>query len=140
MNLFKSLFLTLLLSQICLGHEFWLQPRTFTPEQSGQVPIDIRVGMNFEGKNWGGDLSKVYDILFFTDNKQATLVEAGGLTEPVIELQTDQEGQYLLGFTNQSTFIELKADEFEDYVLSDGYTFGYYYCSGRVFEKQNHPV
>lgn len=76
--------------------------------------------MNFEGKDWGGDLSKVHDILFFTGNKQATLVEAGGLTEPVIEVKTDQKGQYLVGFTNQSTFIELKADEFEDYVLSEG--------------------
>lgn len=120
MKLLQSLFLALLLSQVCLGHEFWLQPTTFQFPSTGDATIPIRVGMNFEGDAWGGTLSKVFEIVCFHGDQKETLVEAGGLKKPVIDLKADEPGQYLLGFTNQSTFIELKPDEFEKYVLSEG--------------------
>jgi uncharacterized GH25 family protein len=120
MKILKTFLPVLLLTQMCFAHEFWLQPRIFNPEQAGETPIDIRVGMNFEGDTWGGNLSRVHDIVYFHGDKQAKLVDEGGLIEPVIQFKTDQTGQYLLGFTNQSTFIELKGAEFEDYVLSEG--------------------
>ena len=60
---------------MCFAHEFWLQPRIFNPEQAGETPIDIRVGMNFEGDTWGGNLSRVHDIVYFHGDKQAKKLE-----------------------------------------------------------------
>ncbi len=121
MRIFKTAILFLLLAQVCLGHEFWLQPRSFSSsEGEGKFPIDIRVGMDFEGKAWGGKLAQVHDLHYFHGDKKSTLAKAGTLKRPVIELKADEPGQYLVGFTNDSTFIELKAEEFHKYVLSEG--------------------
>lgn len=121
MKIVKPLIILSLLFQVCLGHEFWLQPRNFREAgKSATFPIDIRVGMNFEGKAWGGDLGKILELAVYHDGERRDLLEASSLEKPVIDLTAEESGQYLVGFTNESAFIELKADDFKKYVLSEG--------------------
>lgn len=118
---FYSVLLAVLLSGIATAHEFWLEPETFRPDATTEsVSIQINVGMNFAGKLWGGSLPDILEIPVATGSGTKYLASDGGLKEPLIELKAETPGQYLVGLTNKSAFIELDADAFKKYVLSEG--------------------
>jgi uncharacterized GH25 family protein len=109
------------LSGFAAAHEFWLEPETFRPDSSTRtVPIQIKVGMNFAGNPWGGKLSDIIDLPLAMGSRKGSLMPESGLDEPVIEWKSEGPGQYLLGLTNNSAFIELTGEEFEKYVISEG--------------------
>lgn len=110
----------LILAQPLWAHEFWLQPEQFQPPAGTAVPVHIRVGMDLKGKPWKGDLSNIIELALFHGSDRVSLIEAGYPESPEFSVKVDETGQYLVGFTNKSSFIELDAEDFEKYVLSEG--------------------
>jgi uncharacterized GH25 family protein len=115
------LLLVALSSVIASAHEFWLEPERFQGDDSvNTIPIQIKVGMEFAGKIWGGDLDKITELAVYHGDEKRSLIEDGKPEQPIVPVEVDEPGQYLIGFTNESSFIELKPDEFEKYVISEG--------------------
>jgi len=110
----------LIFAQPLSAHEFWLQPEEFQPPAGTTVPVQIRVGMDLKGKPWKGDLSNIIELAQFHGSNRTSLIEAGYPESPEFMVEVDELGQYLVGFTNKSSFIELDAEAFEKYVLSEG--------------------
>lgn len=102
------------------AHEFWLEPETFHPKAKTTVPINIKVGMNFEGGLWKGDLKNITRMPVVSGTSKDSLLPKLGLQQAIVRWQPPAPGQYLLGLINKSSFIELEAEKFESYVVSEG--------------------
>ena len=120
----KVLLLLLLFLSPVLGHEFWLEPQEYrSAEVTKAIDVRIKVGMNFVGQAWKGKLDGLMELLQQHGQSRLSLLKDGKPSEPQFSLLPNGAGQYLLGLTNESSFIELEAKEFEDYVVSEGLEF-----------------
>lgn len=120
-NLVRTLFFVLSISTSVLAHEFWLEPETFQTTKD-RVAVEIKVGMNYAGNLWRGRLENLITLSQFHNGKMTSLISKP-LSEPVAQALTAEPGQYLLGLTNENSFIELSATDFENYVISEGLEF-----------------
>lgn len=76
--------------------------------------------MDFRGLVWGGKLDGITKLLLHHDGQTSSLLEKNAPNKPRFDVSLPQPGQYLLGFSNKNSFIELSADEFENYVTKEG--------------------
>ena len=115
------LLILLLCQSACLAHEFWLEPESFqTSQPKSDLEITLRVGMNFKGFVWRSDLRKITKLIRYHAGRSTSLLQGGFPKKPRFPVRLDKPGQYLIGFNNENSFIELPAQEFEKYVSKEG--------------------
>jgi uncharacterized GH25 family protein len=103
------------------AHEFWLQPDKFRYKWNEPVNIKFLVGQNFNGNNWSGNNSKINSLnLHFggvSSDLSSTLGSAKGDS---LQLVMTDEGTAMVTFNSTNSFIELKAGDFNAYLVEDG--------------------
>ncbi len=117
-TLFLGLFLV---SVAATGHDFWVEPDTFTPTQGESVSIEL-----VEGEELRGDTLPYIDD-WFTDFSRVTAagrdnVESIVGNDPAAKIVATQ-GQTLLGYQSVRAFVELDAAKFNSYLENEGIEF-----------------
>jgi uncharacterized GH25 family protein len=112
----------MLVTALLSGHEFWLHPDRFIYRPGEPVNIRLMVGENYEGANWSGTRSKVQDLKLYYAN--VTDDCAGQLSDTArgdsLQMAFYEPGTMMLTFRNHSSFIELDAQKFNEYLQEDG--------------------
>lgn len=118
-----ALLLAFAITTFLSAHEFWLQPDKFLYRWNESVNIKFMVGEGFTGSNWTGNRSRINTLnLHFgdvTDSLSGSIGEAKGDS---LQLTLTDEGTAMVTFNSQNSFIELKAKEFNDYLVEDALT------------------
>jgi uncharacterized GH25 family protein len=121
MKKIAGILLAFAITTLLSAHEFWLQPDKFMYRWNEQVNIKFLVGQKFTGSNWTGNRSRINTLhLHFgdiTEDISASLSDAKGDS---LQLTLTDEGTAMVTFNSQNSFIELKAQEFNDYLVEDG--------------------
>jgi uncharacterized GH25 family protein len=113
--------LILLLVLPALAHEFWLEPQQYIFSRTDEINIRFKVGEAFTGNNWKGNNEKVSELKLYyadiVDNLSEAMSEEEGDS---LQFSIHEEGTAMVTFNNTNSFIELDADEFNNYLLEDG--------------------
>jgi uncharacterized GH25 family protein len=116
-----KIFILLIISTLCMSHEFWLQPRKFILQPSEKTSVDVFVGENYKGDKVDATKFTISKMTHYANNVEEDFISKVSTKDSVsIEAQFTTEGNHLLAFNNTNKFIELKADKFNEYLKSDG--------------------
>ena len=102
------------------AHDFWVQPETFTPEDSGALAVSLFVGHGSDKSDWPVRPHRIVGFQSFgpegLDN-QARGPESlsGDLSAALNEI-----GTHLILVETTNSFSELEADKFNAYVEDEG--------------------
>lgn len=114
-------FILLIISTLCMSHEFWLQPKKFMLQPSEKTSVDVFVGENYKGQKVDATKFTIAKMTHYAKNIEEDFINKVSTKDSVsIETQFSTEGNHLLAFNNTNKFIELKADKFNKYLRSDG--------------------
>jgi uncharacterized GH25 family protein len=106
------------------GPELWLHPDKFIYKRGETINLKFLAGENFKGRNWNGSNDDV-DVmrLFFEDvidkNLDNNLSTRNGDSLQIAMLD---EGTVVLSLQTKNSFRDVKANEFNDYLLENGLT------------------
>lgn len=102
-------------------HEFWLEVQKFHVAPGEQIKVNFKVGENFIGEGW--NLKK--DRLQRLEHHRSGTVN--DITEHVVEgaeghatMAVAEAGTHMLVMQSNDSFIEMEADEFNEYLQHDG--------------------
>jgi uncharacterized GH25 family protein len=116
-----SLLLFMVGGTMALAHEFWLLPKKFRFAIGEEMPVNFRVGENFEGEPW--DLKK-HKIEKLEMHQLAKSSDIRALVKPDakerLKVKFLEEGTHLLVMQSNYAFIELGAEKFNEYLKEDG--------------------
>ena len=116
-----KIFILLIISTLCMSHEFWLQPKKFMLQPSEKTNVDVFVGENYEGKKVDASKFTISKMTHYAKNIEENFISKVSTKDSVsIETQFATEGNHLLAFNNTNKFIELKVDKFNEYLRSEG--------------------
>lgn len=104
-----------------LAHDLWLVP----PEKPGKVVrIKASVGMDFPKSDTAHDTSRYPErVVIGPDGKKIELVAAGKDDQEMVglmEFEAKAPGIYTVAVRTNPRVLELPADKFNEYVVSDG--------------------
>lgn len=101
------------------AHDFWIEPSTFHPVPGEIVSVGLRVGQDFVGD----------PVPRMSNAIEQFIVRQGGETQPITGmenvdpagwLRADGEATAVIGYRSGSSYIELPAAQFEDYLRQEG--------------------
>lgn len=105
------------------AHEFWLQPQQYLFSAGDEINIRFKVGEGFAGENWKGNNERVQELKLYyadvTDNLKTALCSDEGDS---VQFSLFEEGTAMVTFNSVNSYLELKAPEFNAYLLEDGLT------------------
>ena len=117
-----TLIVFMLLTGLLFGHEFWIQPDKYIYGRGEMVNLKFVSGENFTGKNWKGNKSRVENLQLFFDKVSDT-----GLHKDLTNAEGDSlqaifmdEGTVVVALQTKNNFIELNANDFNNYLKEDG--------------------
>ena len=102
------------------AHEFWLEPRDFTPEPGSVLEADIKVGQNFKGNSYSFNPSKFtrFDVI---EGERAELVDSRIGDLPAVARLVEAPGPVtLLHQTTDSILTYTERETFERFVEEEG--------------------
>jgi hypothetical protein len=107
---------------VAFAHEFWLSPQKFFYSIRETAHIRFNVGENFTGENWGGNKTKIQQLLHYTPsdtiiNLSSRLSENKGDS---LSLPLPETGTHMVVFHSTNSFIKLEAEKFNGYLQEDG--------------------
>jgi len=107
---------------VALAHEFWLLPSAWFVQPGQLVQIRVRVGEGFTGERWEGSVKRIVRFasrLGDQETDRLADLKKSGLDS--LEVSFAQNGSHLvLLTTNLSSYHEMEAEKFEDYLVEDG--------------------
>jgi hypothetical protein len=107
---------------LCLGHEFWLHPRSFFPKPGERVRVDILVGEHFRGETWDSQRKHMHRLVHYRKSQPGSdlLTQLKGDTIENVEVTFKAKGTHLLAFATTNKYIEIEPEGFLAYLTEDG--------------------
>ena len=102
------------------AHEFWLEPTKFVFKVGETMEMKFLVGENFNGKDWEIEPGKVARLDHFIGGAEEDLASKISIPDKKLSVRLAREGTHLFSLRSNNSFIELEAEEFNDYLKSDG--------------------
>jgi len=105
------------------GHEFWIQPGLTHIVVGQRIPLELTIGENFTGERWQGKGNKVQAYTHYFRNESEELLLSLEPGEGIVDLPDfipRTEGTHMLTLATHNNYIEMPANEFEDYLKEDG--------------------
>lgn len=102
-----------------LGHDFWIEPSTFSPKAGSVVNLSLRVGENFQGEKITRTPSRIVRFADWVGDSVTDVPGQDGL-DPAGFLRVSQPGSHIVGYRSNHARVELEADKFEKYLKSEG--------------------
>jgi uncharacterized GH25 family protein len=103
------------------SHEFWLEPLQFKIKSGEQLAVSFLVGEKFTGQSWDVAKNGVADIQLFekegTKDFRALVPKSRGAK---LRVTLATAGTKILAMKSNAAFIELSAEQFNEYLNEDG--------------------
>ena len=103
------------------SHEFWLEPLQFKIKSGDQLAVSFLVGEQFTGLPWDVTKNGVESIQVFehggVKDLKSIIPKSKGAK---LRVPLSAAGTKVLAMKSQASFIELKADQFNEYLKEDG--------------------
>ena len=102
-----------------MTHDFWIEPVTFRPPENSSLPVNLRVGEDFDGTTQPYVPDWLVD---FSVSSAAGRTAVSGLAgdDPAATLALRAPGLRLIGYRSRRSFVELEAERFNKYLLAEG--------------------
>jgi uncharacterized GH25 family protein len=101
------------------AHDFWIEPSTFHPAPGVIVAVGLRVGQDFVGDPVPR-LSSSIEQFFVRQGGDMQPINGMENIDPAGWLRADGEATAVIAYRSASSFTELPADKFEDYLRQEG--------------------
>jgi hypothetical protein len=105
----------LLLADNLQAHDFWIEPSTFRPLPGTTVAVGLRVGQNYVG-DAVPYLSRAIEQFFVRQGGADQPIEGSDGIDPAGFFRADGQATALIAYRSAGSYIELPADQFEDYL------------------------
>jgi uncharacterized GH25 family protein len=111
---------TLLAVATASGHDFWLQPSTFTPTLDRPVSLSLHLGDRFVSEDEQAHQKKgTVSFSLFSAGDKADLAPRDG-DKPAVRFTTKKAGVYFVALERDARLITLEAKKFESYLALEG--------------------
>lgn len=115
-----SLFAAAVTAGAANAHDFWVQPETFVPEESGELRLNFFVGHGSDKSDWPVRPHRIVGFQSFgPDGLQNQVRGAESLTGE-LSVMLENVGQHLILVETTNSFSELEAGKFNDYAEEEG--------------------
>ncbi len=101
------------------AHDFWIEPSAYQAPVGTTVTIRFRVGEHFRGGPLARDPRRIIAFTHFAPDTEAGVRGVDGM-DPAGFVRLEQPGLHLIAYHSTSSFVELEAAEFEEYVREEG--------------------
>ena len=101
------------------AHDFWIEPGTFYPPSSTEVPVTLRVGEDFRGTSVPYWPQRIVDFSIVSAAGRALVAGSFG-DDPAGKLVFETPGLRLIGYHSARSFVELDPEPFEAYLQAEG--------------------
>jgi len=104
------------------GHEFWLQSKKYKYNVGETAVFDFMVGEEFNGDFWNLTADRIVKLEHHAKNIKEDLKDkiTEGRTGKNLSVPLTKEGTHLIAFESNSSFIEMEAEAFLEYLEEDG--------------------
>src|SRR4030095_13370693 len=106
---------------LLMAHEFWLQPNKFIYKVGEDINMRLLVGENFEGENWTGNNKSIKSFQLHLNDAMDDL--SYQITDSVgdsLRFSIHEEGTFMITYNSTNKYIELKPEDFLNYLKEDG--------------------
>jgi uncharacterized GH25 family protein len=109
----------LLVAASARAHDFWIEPSTFHPTPGATVSVALRAGQHFIGEPVPrmSPLIERFVVRQGGDEEEMAGIEN---TDPAGFFRADGRGTAVIAYQSRSTFVQLPAGRFEDYLREYG--------------------
>ena len=101
------------------GHDFWIEPGTFSPEPGRIVGVRLRVGQDLLGDPVPRDPALVKQFVVVDAGGRKPLVGRDG-SDPAGYLRVAEPGLLVIGYFSNPSAVELPAAKFNQYLKDEG--------------------
>ena len=110
-----------MLCSIALAHEFWLEPVKFWLKINEITRIDLMVGEDYNGEHSNGQKYKILKLEHYSSGRKSDVrSKVYGDSLSSFDISFQRPGSHLIAFNNTSKFIELEAQQFNEYLRTEG--------------------
>ena len=102
-----------------MTHDFWIEPVTFRPPVNSSLPVNLRVGEDFTGTSQPYVPDWLVDFSVSSAAGRAAVAGLAG-DDPAATLALKAPGLRLIGYHSSRSFVDLEAERFNNYLLSEG--------------------
>ncbi|RIJ21623.1 DUF4198 domain-containing protein [Henriciella barbarensis] len=102
------------------AHDFWVQPDTFTPEDSGALLVSLFVGHGSDKSDWPLRPHRIVGFQSFGPEGQNNQARGAESLSGDLSVVLDEIGTHLILVETTNSFSELDADKFTSYVEDEG--------------------
>ena len=102
-----------------MTHDFWIEPVTFRPPINSSLPVNLRVGEDFNGTSQPYVPDWLVDFSVSTAAGRTAVAGLAG-DDPAATLALTTPGLRLIGYHSNRSFVDLEAERFNKYLLSEG--------------------
>ena len=101
------------------AHDFWIELDNYTPGVGTTVSVRLRVGMRFTGEPVPRKPERIEWFAAVGPAGEKPVEGAVG-ADPAGSLRVGQDGIHVIGYRSRPAFIELDAQQFEEYLAEEG--------------------
>lgn len=101
------------------GHEFWIEPSSFTVERGGRVGVRLCVGDGFESWSLARNTQRIEKFVAAGPSGEQPVVGLDG-SEPAGVARFTAPGGYVIAYRSNRAFTELPSIEFDEYLREKG--------------------
>lgn len=103
------------------AHEFWLEPRTYTPEVEADIPVTLHVGQNFSGAYYPYLIDRFYKFTAEQNEPAAAIDGLEGDDDPAVTLEFEKPRLAIVAYHSKSFELTYeKFEKFESFLQSAG--------------------
>jgi len=109
----------LALAPAARAHDFWIRPRTWTPEPNAVLSLELEVGDRFAGEALPREEAFLRRFEFLHDGARGNVVGFEGRA-PAGLLRPKEGGVYVVGFESLPRYLEIGPEKFGAYLVEEG--------------------
>jgi uncharacterized GH25 family protein len=101
------------------AHDFWIEPKSFSPTAGEILSVRLKVGQEMMGDPVPRDASLLREFVVADAAGQRPLVGRDG-SDPAGYLRADAAGLLVIGYASNPSVVEMPSDRFNQYLKEEG--------------------
>src|SRR6516162_10297801 len=101
------------------GHDFWIEPASYSPSAGQILSVRLRVGQDFLGDPVPRDPALVKQFVFEDATGRKPLVGRDG-SDPAGYLRVETSGLVVIGYASNPSPVDMPAEKFNQYLKDEG--------------------
>lgn len=108
-----------LASSSALAHEFWIEPASHRPEANSLLTARLMIGHADDKEAYARNPKHLAEFTLLGANSSHDLVGRPG-ADPAGSVRLPGNGNFVLNYRSNTSFLEMKAGKFEAYLIEEG--------------------